>query len=188
MNEEQLPNGYPHHLVMSFESQQGEEILIRPILPADAARLQELHSRLSPESIYRRFFAHRPILSDNEARKLATLDYRLSLALVAARQVEPDQLVGVARFAPSPERSQSVEMAIVVNDAYQGHGIGRRLFQELARAASELGQHWMLVETQSDNKPMIDLAERAGYTTNTVYQTTMYQIWLDLTSPRPVSL
>lgn len=183
MSNEALPPAYPQELVNHFESHYGQPILLRPILPADAPRLQSLHGRLSPESIYRRFFAHRPTLPEREAQKLATVDYQQSLALVTALADEPNTLIGVARFAPSHEREGAVEMAIVVGDAYQGHGIGRRLFQVLAQAAYQRGFRWMLVETQSDNQAMIELAERAGYRSESRSQPDSYQIWLDLSCP-----
>lgn len=168
-----------------FESVTGEAVTIRPIVLADAPRLQHLFTTLSPESIYRRFFAQRRQLSDAEARELATVDYRTSLALGATLDDAPDALVGVARFAPTDERAGAVEMAIIVGDAYQGHGIGRRLFAELARVARQGGHRWMLVETQADNQPMIDLAEHAGYSTERETSDAFAQIWLDLQSQPP---
>lgn len=175
-----LPNHYPEQMQTAFRSFAGEEVLVRPILPADAPRLQRLFARLSPESIYRRFFSHRRQFTDAEARAFATVDYQDHLALVAVMADAPEELVGVARFAPSEERAAAVEMAIVVGDAYQGHGIGRHLFARLAEVARQLGHRWMLVETQSDNQPMIDLAERAGYRTQADPEGTLLRLWLDL--------
>jgi L-amino acid N-acyltransferase YncA len=176
----QRPDGYPVELETSFASRAGDQVVVRPILPVDGPRLQNLFNSLSAESIYRRFFSYRRDLPDSEARQLSTVDYRTQLALVASPVGDPEQIIGVARFAPTPERPAAVEMAIVVRDAFQNHGIGRYLFKALAEAARERGYRWMLAETQSDNQPMIELAERAGYTTVQERDTGMVRLWLDL--------
>jgi GNAT superfamily N-acetyltransferase len=180
VTESHWPDGYPADLETSFLSRTGEQIAVRPILPSDASRLQDLFHSLSPESIYRRFFSYRRDLPGSEARQLSMVDYRLHLALVAYPVQDPEQIVGVARFAPTEEREGAVEMAIVVRDAFQNYGIGRFLFKALAEAARERGYRWMLVETQSDNQPMIELAERVGYTTVLERDTGMVRLWLDL--------
>ncbi|MDQ4078241.1 MAG: GNAT family N-acetyltransferase [Chloroflexota bacterium] len=177
------PEAYPEELVSTFQSRTAGQILVRPILPSDAPGLKEAFEALSPESIYRRFFTLRRNLSDEEARNFATVDYEQSLALVATPSDEPERLVAVARFAPTEQREGAVEMAIVVIDAFQGQGIGRRLFTELVAAARDRGHRWMLVETQPDNERMIELAEDAGYEMEVEQDGTALQIWLDLTAP-----
>jgi ribokinase len=174
------PQGYRVEWESTFTAPNGETFLIRPILPADAPRLQQMFAELSPESIYRRFFTVRKELTDNEARDLTTVDYQNDFAYVVSPLEAPDHLMGVARFARTDERPQSVEMATIIADAYQGRGIGRHLFRVLAETAKTLGHRWMMVETQTDNHPMIDLAQRAGYQTQTAYDGTFIQIWLKI--------
>lgn len=178
--EGRTPQGYRAEWESSFVAPDGDVFFIRPILPADAPRLQQMFAELSPESIYRRFFTVRKDLSDNEARDLTTVDYQNDFAYVVSPINEPEHLMGVARFARTDERPQSVEMATIIADAYQGRGVGRHLFRTLAETAKSLGHRWMMVETQSDNHPMIDLAQRAGYQTQTAYDGTFIQIWLKL--------
>ena len=43
---------------------------LRPIRPDDADRLRRFHSRLSQQTVYNRFFAYRPTLSDADVRAL----------------------------------------------------------------------------------------------------------------------
>jgi ribokinase len=180
-NEEgRKPHGYRAEWESTFTTPDGDGFLIRPILPADAPRLQQMFAELSPESIYRRFFTVRKELTDNEARDLATVDYHNDFAYVVSPLENPDHLMGVARFAHTVERPNSVEMATIIADAYQGRGIGRHLFRTLAETAKALGHRWMMVETQTDNHPMIDLAQRAGYQTQTSYDGSFIQIWLKL--------
>ena len=54
----------------------GGTVHVRPIRPDDAERLVAFHGRLSPESIYFRFFSPKPRLTDKEIEKFTTVDMR----------------------------------------------------------------------------------------------------------------
>ena len=174
------PPDYPEELAFSFESRGGAEMVARPILPSDARRLQKTFLELSPQSIYRRFFSPRQNLTDQEARQYANVDYKERLALVATPATDAEHIVGVARYAPTEDRTAAVEMAIVVADAYQGQGIGRALFRALAEAAQHNGFRWMLVETHVDNEAMVELAEHAGYPVTVEFSGGLKRLWLRL--------
>ncbi|MCB0077302.1 MAG: ribokinase [Anaerolineales bacterium] len=174
------PPDYPEEMAFTFSSRHGEELLVRPVLPSDAHGLQIMFTELSEQSIYRRFLSLRGNLSNNEAHDYASVDYHDRLALVVTSVDAPEHLLAVARFAPTPQRDNAVEMAITVVDAYQGQGVGRTLFGALAQAAQSLGHRWMLAETQPDNLRMIKLAEHAGYRYEVTYDGGLKMIWLDL--------
>ena len=57
---------YPKHWEADVVLTDGGTAHIRPITPDDATLLQEFHSRLSPETIYYRFFAPYPKLSSRD--------------------------------------------------------------------------------------------------------------------------
>jgi len=138
----------------------GTWIQLRPIVPEDEAGLIALHGRLSQQSVYQRFFTVMPRLSSNWAHRLANVDYRQRLALVAA-DPQTDDLVGVARYEASSEPA-TAEVAFVVQDSWQERGLGTRLFSELLRAAALNGftrfRAWVL----ADNRRMLDLISRFG--------------------------
>src|SRR5262249_28169946 len=52
-----FPSGYPGDLERAVTLRDGSVVRIRPIRPDDAPSLQALHSRLSHDSAYQRFFA-----------------------------------------------------------------------------------------------------------------------------------
>jgi len=117
----------------------GTKILLRPIEPADKARLSVALGRLSQETIRRRFFAVKPRFTTSELRYLTEVDDHNHLALVAFPADDPETIVGVARCVRLPDTPDTAEFAIVIGDALQGHGLGTLLARELATVARAAG-------------------------------------------------
>jgi RimJ/RimL family protein N-acetyltransferase len=117
----------------------GTQILIRPIEPADKARLSIALGRLSEATIYRRFLGAKPRLSAAELRYLTEVDGHDHIALVALLARDPESIVAVARCVRMPEAPDTAEFAIVVGDPLQGRGLGSLLARELATAARLAG-------------------------------------------------
>jgi RimJ/RimL family protein N-acetyltransferase len=117
----------------------GTQILIRPIEPGDKARLSLALSRLSRQTIQRRFLSAKPKLSSAELRYLTEIDGHNHIALVACLAGDPDAIVAVARCVRMPEAPDTAEFAIVVGDPLQGRGLGSLLARELATAARSAG-------------------------------------------------
>ncbi|HSZ36755.1 MAG TPA: GNAT family N-acetyltransferase [Acidimicrobiales bacterium] len=152
------PPGYPRELERDVESG-GLRYHVRPIRPADAPQLVELHARLSPRSVYLRFFSPHPNLSDAELTRFTEVDYEDRLALVATVR---GRLVAVARY-DRPPGAPEAEVAFVVDDAYQHHGVGSELLDELADAARARGVTAFRAETLAENRGMLDVFHHAGF-------------------------
>jgi acetyltransferase len=140
----------------------GLPVTIRPIRADDAPRLQALHSRLSSETIYRRFLGPHPQLSAPEAERLANVDYAASMAFVAALPAGDDEmLIGVARYAAlGPQRPGEAEAAIVIEDRYQSRGLGRQLLERLAAYAKAHGVRVFVAEVSTHNDRILHFIRR----------------------------
>ena len=136
----------------------GVRVRLRPIRPSDEPLLVALYDRLSQHSAYQRFFTIMRRLPPNWAHYLANVDYQRRLALVA---VDPatDEIVAVARYEATAE-SQTVEIAFVVQDAWQNRGLGTLLFGELMAAARLNGLTHFSAWVLADNRRMLDLIAR----------------------------
>jgi GNAT superfamily N-acetyltransferase len=132
---------------------------VRPIRPDDGPHLVEFHAKLSPRSVYLRFFSVHPTLSAAEVKRFTEVDYQGRLALVATAG---DCLIAVARYDRSPGTSEA-EVAFVVDDEYQHHGVGSELLDELADAALERGVTTFRAETLVENRAMLDVFHHAGF-------------------------
>src|SRR4051812_4881077 len=113
----------------------GTVVAIRPIQPADSDRLVRFHGRLSPETTRLRFFNHHPRLQDREVERFTNVDHVSRDALVA--QLD-DEIIGVARY-DSAVGADEAEAAFVVEDRWQGTGVGTLLFDHLVGVARSRG-------------------------------------------------
>jgi RimJ/RimL family protein N-acetyltransferase len=119
--------------------------------------LTALYSRLSHETAYRRFFAVMARLPPSWAHILANVDYARRMAIVA---VGPDgELVGVARY-DLDDVAGTAQVAIVVQDVWQGKGLGAALVMELLQYAQARGIHRFRADVLSENRRMLGMIER----------------------------
>lgn len=135
----------------------GREVVVRPITGGDSERLVRFHSSLSDRSIYQRYFAAHPRLSEAEVYRYTHVDHSAREAYVALQE---DELVGVGRWERIDE--ESAEVAFLIADEYQGLGLGSVLFALLSQAARSRGIRQFVAEVLPQNRAMIRLFEDLG--------------------------
>jgi len=144
-------------------TQLGTKIHVRAIRPDDSERLAAFHEALSARSVYMRFFSVHPRLSEREVERFTHVDYSERLALIAEIS---GQLVAVARYdrlLPSSE----AEVAFVVADDWQHHGIASSLLELLARAAWLCGIDTFTASTLAENKEMLHVFTHSPFEVTT---------------------
>lgn len=180
MSEELLPPGYPTmwetHAVLS----DGSPVELRPVRPADRALIEVFHKRQSPESIYFRFFQHRPELSDKELDYFTTIDYQARMAFVA---LIGGELVAVARYESSPYDPRP-EVAFFVDDGHHGLGLATLLLEYLAAAARSRGLTGFVASVLPENYAMLGVFRKAGFGVKTRFEDGVIQVELDITLTR----
>ena len=148
---------YPSEFDREVTLKDGARIRIRPVLPEDEARLATLYGRLSRDTAYQRFFGVMKRLPPTWAHHFAHVDYRGRMALVAERSLEwRPELIGVARYEPA-EEEDTVEAALVVQDYWQGKGLGTILLKAILRAAEANGVRRFRAQVLADNVRMLRL-------------------------------
>ena len=181
-----FPAGYPSELESEAISPGQFRIRVRPIRPQDASALVRFHIHLSDRSCYLRFFSFHPHLLPKEIERFTQVDYRDRLALVAEHD---GQIVAVARYDRLQEPSEA-EVAFVVADECQHHGIGSLLLDELAAAARERGVTTFLADTLEENRTMLGVFNHSGFpiTTHDEYGTISLRFSIARTPPYEAAL
>ncbi|MFC4561158.1 GNAT family N-acetyltransferase [Nocardiopsis mangrovi] len=166
---------YPNHWEADVVLTDGGTAHLRPISPEDADLLRDFHSRLSPETIYYRFFAPYPKLSARDVKRFTTVDYEDRVALVATIS---GVMVAVVRYDKvTPEEA---EVAFVVEDAHQGRGLASVLLEHIGAAARERGVRKFSADVLPENRRMINVFREAGYTAQQTFDEGVIRLTLDL--------
>ncbi len=122
---------------------------LRLIRPDDEPRLIALYTRLSQDTAYQRFFTAMKRLPTNWAHFLANVDHQTRLALVIERQdAAGPEVIAVGRYEPTAEAGVA-EVAFVVQDGWQGKGLGRILAANY-RMLRLLSRHTRILERKID--------------------------------------
>jgi GNAT superfamily N-acetyltransferase len=155
-------------------------VATRAVRADDDVRLVRMWPRLSMDTIYRRF--HSPLhgLPPATVQHLVEVDHDLREALVAE---VGDEVVGVARYDRSPADPDTAEFAVVVEDAWQGVGVGRQLLGELTDLAARRGVRRLTATVQMDNDRMVRLIRRLLPGSRLVRDSGVYSVESPLNAP-----
>ncbi len=144
----------------------GAAVLIRAVRPGDAARLDLLFYRLSSESIYSYFFLPLPRQPHWAARlsEIARADGVNHGALVA---LADEEIVGVTRY--DRIASEEAEFALLIEDAWQQRGLGKRLLEQLIKEAHRHGVVTFRASILGENRRALRLVAALFTTVQTQY-------------------
>jgi acyl-CoA synthetase (NDP forming)/GNAT superfamily N-acetyltransferase len=125
----------------------GRIVHVRPVSEGDKEALSALYGRTSPRTRYLRFFSA-GISIDREVKRLMRGDDHVALL------AEHDGLVvGVASYEVLS--GNRAEMAILVDDAWQGDGIGTLLVEHLTAVARREGIQELVGDVLATNVSML---------------------------------
>ncbi|MET8866356.1 GNAT family N-acetyltransferase [Nonomuraea sp. NPDC004580] len=140
----------------------GVEVTVRPLTSIYREAVRDLHDRCSPESRRFRYFTAMPTLPPRMFDRLC--DRNKGHSLVAGHD---GQVVGMANLLFTPDPGIA-EMAFLVEDRWQGRGLGTAMARMLVRTARDLGYAEVKASMLSDNARMrrllVSLGATLGYT------------------------
>jgi acetyltransferase len=159
----------------------GTEVLIRPIKATDAPKLQASFERLSPRSIRLRFLSDKKELTEKEARRFATVDYKTNMAFVAETvDASSKNIVGVSRYASNPNHPTEAEAAIIVTDTYQGRGLGKQLMMRLVDYAKKHGIRYFRATVLLGNDRILNFIQKSGLSFEKKFEYGAWEIKVDI--------
>jgi RimJ/RimL family protein N-acetyltransferase len=134
----------------------GVEIPFRAVRPEDAPSLQRALSRCSERTIYLRFFGSLEELSDEKAQYFASTDGVDHFGLVALDPEDPNEIIAVVRYARKPGNERA-EYAALVEDSWQGRGVGAALTHRLIDEARRNRVRSFYALVKGENKRMLNV-------------------------------
>lgn len=142
----------------------GVKATVRAIRPDDAERFRRAFAGLEKTSIYTRFFALRPALSETELKAATDVDFVGTVALVVTLDADPDTIIAGGRYIRfnTPEDIRA-EVAFTVEEDYQNLGLASLLLQELALLARSAGITIFVADVLLSNSPMLQVFRRSGF-------------------------
>ena len=126
----------------------GRIVHVRPVSENDREALTALYTRASPRTRYLRFFTAGIAIDREVQRLLASSDDHVTLL------AEHDGFtVGVASYELL--NANQAELAVLVDDAWQGQGIGSLLIEQLAALARRAGIQELVGDVLASNVTML---------------------------------
>ena len=128
----------------------------RLVGPEEASTLQRFLGRCSERTIYLRFFGSLGEFSEEKARYFASVDGVDHFGLVALDPHNRDEIIAIVRYDREPG-DERAEYAAIVEDGWQGHGIGIDLTRRLVDVACANGVRAFYAMVMGKNKRMLEL-------------------------------
>jgi RimJ/RimL family protein N-acetyltransferase/ACT domain-containing protein len=141
----------------SVQLADGSEVLLRAATAADAPLVAALHARCSPQTRALRSLSTRPGLA---AAKLAQLVGADGSTSVLAVTTDGGAAVGLANLIGTGPTT--AEVALMVEDAWQGRGVGTALARKLVERARADQLTELTAVSQVSNHAMTRVLRRAG--------------------------
>ena len=152
---------------------------MREIRAEDAPALRRLVGRSSERSIELRFFGPVKELSEEESRRFAEVDGKDRFALVALDPEDEDEIVAVVRYEREGD-TDGAEYAVLVEDRFQGRGLGSGLTRCLIEGAKERGIKRLHALVLRENGRMLRLLQSLGLTERKRWENGLEHIEIDL--------
>lgn len=152
----------------------GAGIVLRDSRPSDTDAVAAMHDRCSRATLFSRYHAGTRSMPRRLLHRLLTPPRGRTVVAVMGHQViAVGQLIGT-------NDPRVAEMSLLVEDDWQGKGVGRALLTHLVRAARGAGHGEVFGWCQPGERSLARTAERAGYAVSTRFEESLLRVSLDI--------
>ncbi len=139
----------------------GRTVAIRLGRPADTAGVEAMHERSSEESRYQRYFTPMNEWREDNLRRISGGHRGATLVVTDVHDV----VIALGNVFPAgPDDVDAAEIAVIVEDAWQGAGVGLLLLNHLIDVGRRMGFTSLIAYVLADNRGMRALLEATGLT------------------------
>ena len=155
---------YPAHISTTAEFKGGVSVKFRAIKPSDEEAMRRFFYRFSDQMIFYRFFYLVQTMTHDQMQEYVNLDYSKEMSIVGlAGTSGNEKIIAEARFVKDDDSNYG-DLAFLVDEAYQGIGVGTYLLHFLIKLAQARGLEGFTAEVLPENQPMMKLFEKTDHT------------------------
>lgn len=139
----------------------GERVLIRKLVPEDAALYPEFLQNVTPDDRRLRFFMPINEFSDKQIWNFTHFDHKHAMAFIAIDE-DTGKMMGVVRLHDQLDET-SAEFAVLVRSNLKGHGLGWILMQRMLEYAKQKGLKRVYGDVLLENTTMLEMCRELGF-------------------------
>jgi acyl-CoA synthetase (NDP forming)/RimJ/RimL family protein N-acetyltransferase len=185
---------YPKELEEPPTLHRGRWIRLRPIRPEDAPAHVAFFARATPEDRRLRFFDQTRDLTETEMGRFTQIDYDREMAFIIQAAQPPDsppvdtppETLGVVRCVYDADGVRG-EFAVHVRTDLKGAGLGDLLMRRILSYSARRGARTIVADVLTENRAMLGLAQKLGFTARRTEDTRVVQVTLELAVTPPSS-
>ena len=156
-------HSYPAHLSQTWTLASGESLSVRPVRHDDDDLEEAFVRALSLESRYQRMLSGGTKVTPEWIASMTHIDYRHHMAFAVTTVSDGvEKFVGVGRYVVDAS-TLTADIALVIADAWQGRGLGRRLLATLLDHAQTAGVSEAVGVVLATNVAMLRLVRSMGF-------------------------
>ena len=139
----------------------GERVLIRPLLPKDAALYPDFLTDVTQSDLRLRFFSAMRELSPEMIAKLVHYDPAVAMAFIAIDE-KTGRMLGVVRLHDET-KGETAEFAILLRSHLKGQGLGWLMMKHMIANAKAKGLKSVRGQVLAENRTMLQMCEELGF-------------------------
>ncbi|HXY74784.1 MAG TPA: GNAT family N-acetyltransferase, partial [Dehalococcoidales bacterium] len=141
----------------------GSTLLLEPIRIEDVAKWEGFVKRLEPDRAFLKFPHGYPQLNIDDAKAFCSVDYYDTFAFTAKVNRGDDRVIVAVGKYLRMEDGHSAVVALVIEEDFQGRGLGTALMEQLSVVARKNDIDTFIVNVYEKNKRMLNLFRDYGY-------------------------
>ncbi len=164
--------------IKHYRMKNGRLVTIRPGRLQDTTLILEMHRRLSPNSIHNRYHRHYEP-SRMAIENVCRIDDHAGAVFVATIDDPRETVIGMAYYL-AEENPANAEPAIVVEDRFQGMGLGGFMAQHMGQHAIQQRIGVFTAYVLPGNEEIMHLIRRSGVSFHSTFSHGTREVHIEL--------
>ena len=154
---------YPTDIASTHTFRDNLTVHFRVIKSSDEDGMRRLFYRFSDRAVYYRYFSPIRAMPHKKMQEYVNIDYGRTISIVGVLEEEGvERIITEGRYVRLTDRNVA-DVAFIVDEKYQGLGIGTYIFDLLVTTAKSRGIKGFIADVLTDNKSMMKVFEKNQY-------------------------